>query len=773
MTFQVLKHFMKHNLASKKSSYNFIRALRALSDGFFTQEVLDPHPQFLLATRIWRKLRLHKQSGQEHSLSALFPHRTPGSIVQFCLACPEDGFNMEQGWEKMPPELKHLNQDSKTMDGNFHLGQYLKNTDPNDISLVTDNNIGYFPDEKKVEQYLKNTAEDSEKSTCNYLKVVNNQNKKKFKNMRYSGVVNVSCNHCVIRSSMNLLKGEGFKFSDYALQCAFSHTRHNRPRGHLGASDFLFSYDCNCQYCVNLPKRFSANWHHLVDLINLLRPMIPALHILDHLKDCIYKFNSAYIPGAGHKHGESVEQQWVELNQLGGSVRQMNAGHRMEVLTDHYTYNNFRKNVEMPQLAASWEEKAQQAKRYSNGIIQGIYQHHSKVPSQEKIYQQLLLNNATSFADGDAGNMELYLIQQGLAIQHEQQQICGKLTLNQTETVKKDIAKQRKALTEKISVYRDTQKLIIPAIEDMLVTVYNKNDEVKPEDENLLLPSNMTPAHCQARDLGHLAALKCKMHEGELYDYIQVRKALLDLGGAQPEELPAMSLSDTYRYSMVHLRALGDLRETDGALYTMLAEQDDEEEKEGIDEDDEMVVDEPMMARKAQRNNVTKGKEPETKPDSWIWTKRLMFGVSGQGQNLSEFEEECDQIKYFRKKAEDERWHEVCETIHAKLFNYHHGCQTMKAAWSKSAAHPLTDNDGHNWSFGHVAYAQRQAALYRRLHDQCHKVVKSCSLQELPEGEILSDIIGRHRREAAEKDRIYIADMVATIDSLATTVLEH
>ncbi|KAE9390193.1 hypothetical protein BT96DRAFT_833794, partial [Gymnopus androsaceus JB14] len=113
-----------------------------------------------------------------------------------------------------------------------------------------------------------------------------------------------------------------------------------------------FSYNCNCQYCMNLHKQFWSNedWHHLVDLINILRPMIPALHILDHLKDCIYKFNSAYIPGAAHKHGESVEQQWVELNQLGGSVRQMNAGHCMEVLTDHYTYNNFRKNIKMPQL---------------------------------------------------------------------------------------------------------------------------------------------------------------------------------------------------------------------------------------------------------------------------------------------------------------------------------------------------------------------------------------------------------------------------------------
>ena len=40
MTFRVLDEFTKHNLASKKSSYDYIRALRALSDGFFTQEVL-------------------------------------------------------------------------------------------------------------------------------------------------------------------------------------------------------------------------------------------------------------------------------------------------------------------------------------------------------------------------------------------------------------------------------------------------------------------------------------------------------------------------------------------------------------------------------------------------------------------------------------------------------------------------------------------------------------------------------------------------------------
>lgn len=56
--------------------------------------------------RLWRRLRLDKHTGQAYDLSASFPHRTPGSLVTFCLCCPEEGFNMEEGWERTPQEFK-------------------------------------------------------------------------------------------------------------------------------------------------------------------------------------------------------------------------------------------------------------------------------------------------------------------------------------------------------------------------------------------------------------------------------------------------------------------------------------------------------------------------------------------------------------------------------------------------------------------------------------------------------------------------------------------
>ena len=85
---------------------------------------------------------------------------------------------MEEGWERTPEEFKyvddlwykllsdqfprHLVQIQETMDGNFHLNQFAKNTDPNDVSLETANGIGYFPDDNEVKEYLENTEETQE-----------------------------------------------------------------------------------------------------------------------------------------------------------------------------------------------------------------------------------------------------------------------------------------------------------------------------------------------------------------------------------------------------------------------------------------------------------------------------------------------------------------------------------------------------------------------------------------------------------------------------------
>jgi hypothetical protein len=59
----------------------------------------------------------------------------------------------------------------------------------------------------------------------------------------------------------------------------------------------------------------------------------------------MYRFCAAYLPLFGHFFGESIETIWVELNQLGAHVKQMNNGHRQDTIIDHHSHWNWKKTA--------------------------------------------------------------------------------------------------------------------------------------------------------------------------------------------------------------------------------------------------------------------------------------------------------------------------------------------------------------------------------------------------------------------------------------------
>ncbi|KAJ7936390.1 hypothetical protein B0H13DRAFT_1853452 [Mycena leptocephala] len=63
---------------------------------------------------------------------------------------------------------------------------------------------GYFPLDSEYQEYLKSVPKSTEKSACNYHKVVNKQDKKKFKNMVITGTVNCQCSHVFMLSCVDL-----------------------------------------------------------------------------------------------------------------------------------------------------------------------------------------------------------------------------------------------------------------------------------------------------------------------------------------------------------------------------------------------------------------------------------------------------------------------------------------------------------------------------------------------------------------------------------------
>lgn len=96
--------------------------------------------------------------------------------------------------------------------------------------------------------------------------------------------------------------------------------------------DRAASYDAMCRLKPHLVEGFETHWPHLASMVRRMRLVIPTCHVRGHKEDCTYEFASVYVSNTGNFKGETAEHPWVEYNQLGRLVRQMNAGHRQDML---------------------------------------------------------------------------------------------------------------------------------------------------------------------------------------------------------------------------------------------------------------------------------------------------------------------------------------------------------------------------------------------------------------------------------------------------------
>ena len=138
-----------------------------------------------------------------------------------------------------------------------------------------------------------------------------------------------------------------FANTDYALAHAIYQRRQHSVNDvdfpFLKSCNHLVSYDISCAYWVNVVDWFQKHFPDLVSEIEHIRWLIPLVHVQNHKDNSMYCFASAYIPNAGHFHGETAEHYWAVSNQLGAQTRQMNNGHRQDTLIDHHSNWNWKK----------------------------------------------------------------------------------------------------------------------------------------------------------------------------------------------------------------------------------------------------------------------------------------------------------------------------------------------------------------------------------------------------------------------------------------------
>ena len=105
---------------------------------------------------IWRVITAERRLGCVHGIDNVLQHRQPGNLIVHCPACPEPAFNMEPGWQQTPADLRHLHQTTFSSDGNHHLNKFIKNTDPNDLSLFC--GCVYFPEDSQFQRYIQSIS---------------------------------------------------------------------------------------------------------------------------------------------------------------------------------------------------------------------------------------------------------------------------------------------------------------------------------------------------------------------------------------------------------------------------------------------------------------------------------------------------------------------------------------------------------------------------------------------------------------------------------------
>ena len=107
--------------------------------------------------------------------------------------------------------------------------------------------------------------------------------------------------------------------------------------------DVLHIYDINCQYHRHLHRRVDeSQFLHIPEHIRLLHA-IGLFHVHGHKDECLYRWATSYIPGAGVIDGEVMETLWAVLNSVAASTRTASLAHRTEVLDDHMSDNNWKK----------------------------------------------------------------------------------------------------------------------------------------------------------------------------------------------------------------------------------------------------------------------------------------------------------------------------------------------------------------------------------------------------------------------------------------------
>ncbi|KAJ6518038.1 hypothetical protein C8R47DRAFT_960048 [Mycena vitilis] len=134
-TFQVLDRFHLHTLQAKTTAYDFYAVLERLTNNTGVKPP-DRYQVFLRMAREYRHLLLLKRAGRGHDLTGVWGTGA-GECALSCPCCPDPKVNLPVDWENAPPEDRFLYVFFLALDACFRLKRRMISNEVRDPGLGT------------------------------------------------------------------------------------------------------------------------------------------------------------------------------------------------------------------------------------------------------------------------------------------------------------------------------------------------------------------------------------------------------------------------------------------------------------------------------------------------------------------------------------------------------------------------------------------------------------------------------------------------------------
>ncbi|KAF7360834.1 hypothetical protein MSAN_01112700 [Mycena sanguinolenta] len=774
-TFAVMDQFHIHSLTSKKSAYDYVRALAKLTNNAFPQDVENRCREFQHSFRIWRFLALQRRTGQAHEFDKYVPHRAPKSLTIRCPACPEVGYNIDQKTIDEAEEsekqvrlsgyffsvaqfsIRHKYTLYVSTDGNFKLQRKNKLDDPDDVAL--NNGHGYFVNTAEFQKYLdiaKPLAADETDETCSHFRAARLQNVAKFKNAVITGVVAVQCvrhGFYLPNGMVDLKRGEAYANTDYAICHGLSEATNQRW--------IMLLYDIWCQYHRNLKTRVKNWFGNMLTTIEKFRRGIPKMHIHNH-----QDFACTV--------GEMIETGWAEQNLTAGSTKEQNDGHRHDSIDETSGHWNWDKLIKItdtlvrlyrlneleirdrefafekwsasrdPRLVAGWEQEEVMIESFEAKLEHGP-------PTHAAAYRKLAEEELANVKAGlEAHTGDTALIATALMVERDQVSVRRLVAAKEEENI---IRTARGRLSETISNLRMRQVQRVPELAKHMRDI----DVEKPEHEVLFLPSNFNAATRDDLKLKALSLIEYELREANAYQHLEdLRNAIrvyninyafkrTHLHGTGATTKAANYLKTLYNDVQIHCT---NYRITRAALLKL-----------GLPRDDKALQ---PLKRDELRGKDGKEQAPgqAKEKDPWFWKVGRPSGLSVEQEQ--QWSTEMDRVRWFRLRALLQRALEERETLLEEFARTRESFIKSATIWRALAEqkvkkedkqtdeHEDKDEDEDEENRGKRAYASKQCAMYSELADRCFAAHGKLSILV---AEDLAKQIAKEEREQQNKEQ--------------------